>query len=82
MEVRIWKKDIVRKLTSQKFWLSLVSSVSLLLIALGKDRGTAETVAALIMAGASVIGYANDEDLADGGNGVMTIDQADLDECR
>lgn len=74
--------DIKRKLTSRKFWLSLASFVSMLLIALGKDRGTAETVAALIMAGASVIGYAIGEGLADSGNGVMTIDQEDLDDCQ
>lgn len=60
--------DIVRKLTSRKFWLSLAGFVSMLLVFLGKDRSTAEGVAALIMAGASVIGYALGEGLADGGH--------------
>ena len=54
----------------------------MLLIALGKDRETAETVVALIMAGASVIGYTISEGLADGGNGVMSIDPANLDDCQ
>lgn len=65
------KQDLIRKLTSRKFWLSLASFVSMLLIACGRDKGTAETVAALIMAGASVIGYAVGEGLADAGGAVM-----------
>ena len=69
--------DIIRKLTSRKFWLSVASFVAMLLVALGKDRGTAETVAALILAGATVIGYAIGEGLADNGNGVMTIHDPD-----
>ena len=62
------KQDIIRKLTSRKFWLSVAGFVSMLLIFIGKDRSTAEGVAALIMAGASVIGYAIGEGLADGGH--------------
>lgn len=62
------KIDWKRKLTSRKFWLSVTSFVTMLMIACGKDRGTAETVSALIMAGATVIGYAIGEGLADGGN--------------
>ena len=61
------KADIIRKLTSRKFWLSIAGFVSMLLVFLGKDRSTAEGVAALIMAGASVIGYAIGEGLADSG---------------
>ena len=59
--------DWKRKLTSRKFWMSLAAFVSMLMIFLGKDRSTAEGVAALIMAGASVIGYAIGEGLADSG---------------
>lgn len=59
--------DWKRKLTSRKFWLSIAGFVSMLLIFLGKDRSVAEGVAALIMAGASVIGYAIGEGLADSG---------------
>lgn len=59
--------DWKRKLTSRKFWMSLAGFVSMLMIFLGKDRSTAEGVAALIMAGASVIGYAIGEGLADSG---------------
>lgn len=57
--------DIKRKLTSRKLWLSIASFVSMLLIALGYAESEAAQVAALIMAGATVIGYALAEGLAD-----------------
>lgn len=58
-----WKK----KLTSRKFWLSVATFVSMLLIYCGDDASDAEQVASLIMAGATVIGYVIGEGLADGG---------------
>lgn len=72
------KEQIVRKLTSRKFWLSVASFVSMLIIALGGTENTASQVAALIMAGATVIGYAIGEGLADKGssnqmNGIEAI---------
>lgn len=57
--------DIKRKLTSRKFWLSVASFVSMLLVALGHAESEAAQVASLIMAGASVVGYALAEGLAD-----------------
>ena len=60
--------DWKRKLTSRKFWLAVASFVSMLLIALGKNAETAQTVTGLIMAGASIIGYVIGEGLADAGN--------------
>ena len=62
------KIDWKRKLTSRKLWLSIASFVSMLLIALNVDKGSAEQVSALIMAGATIIGYVIGEGLADGGN--------------
>lgn len=59
------KASIVRKLTSRKFWLSVASFVSLTVIATGGTESTASQIAALIMAGATVIGYAIGEGLAD-----------------
>ena len=56
-----WK----RKLTSRKFWLSVAAFVSLLIIACGKDKTVAEQVSAIIMAGATVIGYVIGEGLTD-----------------
>lgn len=63
------KQDIIRKLTSRKLWLSIASFVSMLLVAQGRAESDATQVAALIMAGATVIGYALAEGLADAGHG-------------
>ena len=60
------KIDWKRKLTSRKFWLSVASFVTMLLVALGKSQETAAQVTSLIMAGATVIGYTIGEGLADG----------------
>lgn len=59
------KKNIVRKLTSRKLWMSLASFVMNLLVFFGYKENTATQVAALIMAGATVIGYVIGEGLAD-----------------
>lgn len=56
-----WKK----KLTSRKLWLSVAEFVSMLMVAFGVADETATQVAALIMAGAGVIGYVVAEGLAD-----------------
>lgn len=60
--------DWKRKLTSRKFWLSVAAFVSLLIIASGKDKAVAEQVSAIIMAGATVIGYVIGEGLTDASN--------------
>lgn len=63
------KKEIwIRKLTSRKFWLSLASFISMLVVFFGGSENEATQVAALIMAGATVIGYAIGEGLADSNN--------------
>lgn len=61
------KIDWKRKLTSRKLWISIASFVSLLTVALGYSESTASQVVALVMAGASVIGYVIGEGLADSG---------------
>lgn len=62
------KIDWKRKLTSRKFWAAVSGFVSMLLIALGKDAGTAQTVTGMIMASASLIAYIIGEGLADSGD--------------
>lgn len=62
------KIDWKRKLTSRKFWASIASFVSMLLIYIGETESQASKVAALIMAGASIIGYVIGEGLADSTN--------------
>ena len=60
------KIDWKRKLTSRKLWTSVASFVTLLLVARGMTENEAAQVAAIIMAGAQVIGYCLAEGLADG----------------
>lgn len=62
------KIDWKRKLTSRKLWFSVASFVAMLIIAINGDEGSAQQISALIMAGATVIGYVIGEGLADGGN--------------
>ena len=71
------KIDWKRTLTSRKLWLSIASFVSMLLIYFGHAESEAEQVAALIMAGASIIGYIIGEGLADNGNSAAEITDAD-----
>lgn len=54
-----------RKLCSRKLWASVASFVSMIAIYLGAADSEAQQIAALIMAGASVIGYVIGEGLAD-----------------
>lgn len=60
--------DWVRKLTSRKFWAALASFVSMMIVAFGGTENTATQIAALIMAGASVIAYIIGEGLTDAAN--------------
>lgn len=69
--------DWKRKLTSRKFWLSIASFVAMLIVFICKDEETATQVSALIMAGATVIGYVIGEGLADAGNKEDKDDKGD-----
>lgn len=62
------KNDLIRKLTSRKLWLSVANFVSMLLVFFNYSESEATQVAALIMAGAGVIGYVLAEGLADSSN--------------
>lgn len=59
------KENIIRKLTSRKFWLAIIGFVTPLLLAFGVAENTTTQVAALIMAGADVVGYILAEGLTD-----------------
>lgn len=67
------KQDIIRKLTSRKLWMAIAGFASGLLVALGETAETAETVAGLIMSGASVLGYLLAEGLADANGGIIEV---------
>ena len=58
-------EDMRRKLTSRKFWAAVAEFVTMLIIAFHGTQETATQVAALIMAGASVIAYIIGEGLID-----------------
>ena len=62
------KTDILRKLTSRKFWLAVAAFVTDLIIAFKGDAGLAETISGMIMAGATVIAYILGEGLVDAEN--------------
>ena len=62
------REDMIRKLTSRKFWLAVAAFVTELIIAFRGDAEMAETVSGMIMAGATVIAYIVGEGLIDAGN--------------
>ena len=59
------KEDLIRKLTSRKFWVAITGLVSGLLLAFKVDAETTESVTGIIMAAASAIAYIIGEGLVD-----------------
>ena len=59
------KDEIIRKLTSRKFWAAIVGFVTGLLIYLGKSEAETDQIGALIMSAASVVAYIVGEGLID-----------------
>lgn len=57
--------DIVRKLTSRKFWLAVAAFVTGILKFNGTPEDRVTQVASLILAGAAVVAYIIGEGLAD-----------------
>ena len=62
------KEDIIRKLTSRKFWLTVATFVTGILTAFKVDAGTTETITGLILSGAAVVAYILAEGLVDAEN--------------
>lgn len=62
------KIDWIRKLTSRKFWIALVSFITAILVAFKVDNGTVEQITSIIMAFASLIAYILAEGLVDASN--------------
>lgn len=59
------KIDWKRKLTSRKFWISLATFVSMMIVACGGSQDKATQIVSLIMAGAAVVSYVIGEGMAD-----------------
>ncbi len=57
--------DWKRKLSSRKFWLAVANFVAMMLIAFGLAREVAVQIAAIIMAGGSIVAYILAEGWAD-----------------
>ena len=75
------REDIIRKLTSRKFWMAVAAFISGLIVAFGETAETAETVTGLILAGATVLGYLLAEGLTDAAEaGSQTVIQIGADE--
>lgn len=72
-------ETLIRKLTSRKFWAAVCSFVTMLMIYRGAAESDAQQVAALIMAGATVVAYIIGEGLADAGNNTPIIYEDDYD---
>lgn len=51
------KEDLVRKLTSRKFWVALVAFIGALLTAFNVPQGSVSQVTAIIMSFGSLIAY-------------------------
>ncbi len=62
------KEDLIRKLTSRKFWVALVGFITALLIAFNVDGGSVEQVTAIVMSFGSLIAYIFAEGWADASN--------------
>ena len=60
------KEDIIRKLTSRKFWLALIGFVTALLIGFNVDAASAEKITSIIMSFGCLIAYVLGEGFADG----------------
>ena len=67
-----------KKLTSRKFWLAIANFVTMMIVACGGTENQASQVAALIMAGATVIAYVIGEGLADAAGAAPSIDGAEV----
>ena len=59
--MRNWKQ----KLTSRKLWMAIAAFVAMLIVYFTGDAEKAEKISAIIMAGATVIGYLISEGLTD-----------------
>ncbi|MBP1549273.1 MAG: hypothetical protein J6A05_04645 [Oscillospiraceae bacterium] len=66
------KIDWIRKLTSRKLWVAIASLVSNIIIVCGGTESETVQVTALIMAGATVIGYIFGEGLVDSASAKAT----------
>lgn len=71
------KEDIIRKLSSRKFWMAVAALVSGLIMAFGGTENTAQTVSGVILQAAAVLGYIIGEGMSDaaGAAGAVVVQE-------
>lgn len=69
--------DWKRKLTSRKFWMAVASLASMLVIAFGGTQEESAQIAAIIIAGATVVAYIIGEGMTDQASFLMQDDKED-----
>ena len=69
------KIDWKRKLTSRKFWAAVIGFVTPTIIALGASETEATQIAAIIMAGATLIAYIIGEGMTDAAGTISTSEE-------
>jgi hypothetical protein len=74
------KEDIVRKLTSRKFWAALIGFVTAIMTAAGAPENEATQVASVIMAGGVLIAYILGEGMVDAARTDGVIDLTDIED--
>jgi len=62
------KNDLIRKLTSRKFWVALVAFITALLVAFNVDAGSVERIVSIVMSFGALIAYIFAEGWADASN--------------
>lgn len=62
------KETIIRKLTSRKLWAAIVGFITPLMLAFGYTQSQTSQVAAIIMAGGTLIAYIVGEGMTDAAN--------------
>lgn len=73
-----WKQ----KLTSRKFWVSIVGLATAIMVLNKTDAATQTQVAAIIMAAASVVAYTIGEGLVDANRTTSTTESKDTTETK
>lgn len=76
------KVELIRKLTSRKFWAAVVGFVTGLLVFLGKTVVDAEKIGALVMMGASVVAYIFGEGWADSAGTIINSYEMPTEEMK
>ncbi len=74
------KEDIIRKLTSRKFWAALIGFVTAVMTAAGAPENEATQVASVIMAGGVLIAYILGEGMVDAARTDGVIDLTDIED--